>query len=123
MRETLYLQPMRIGKSHVELKIEIYEEAAGLFSSAVFEKQVFLIEPAFLSGVGEESERRGMVSLFLEDPFYNTAEIRSQTPGETLSLTLEVIQKQLLSSGEKIEYLRDLAKKRRKSTREKTSEG
>lgn len=36
LHETLYLEPMQVGESHVELKVEIYENAGGEYSSAVF---------------------------------------------------------------------------------------
>jgi len=99
---------MRIGESHIELKVEIYEGTAGVFSSAVFAKEVFLIEPAFISGISRKVERRGMVSLFVEDPFYATRNIRASTELQALEATLQIIQGHLLKSGHSIEYLNDL---------------
>jgi hypothetical protein len=108
LNETLYLEPMRVGESHVELKIEVYANPAGTFLSTVFAKQVFLIEPAFLTGINQESERRGMVSIFIEDEFYDTTAIRANTVAGAIDATLKVIEEQLLKSGEAIEYLSDL---------------
>ena len=109
LRETLYLEPMRVGESHIELKIEVYEDATGNFSSLVFAKEVFLIELAFLTGVIEqEADRRGMVRLFVEDLFYDTTQIRTTTLLEAVEATIEMIHQQLLKSGEPIEYLSDL---------------
>ncbi|HWN97619.1 MAG TPA: hypothetical protein VNT99_21500 [Methylomirabilota bacterium] len=108
LRETLYLEPMRVGKSHVELKVEIYEDANGKFSSAVFASEVFLIESAFLEGIAEGEERRGMVTLFVEDEFYDTGGIRTSSISEAVDATLHIIHDQLLKSGKPIEYLSDL---------------
>jgi len=108
LRETLYLEPMQVGKSQVELKIEIYEDAKGEFSSAVFASEVFLIESAFLTGIAEGEERRGMVTLFVEDKFYDTSSLRASSVAEAVDATLQIVHKQLLKSGEPIEYLSDL---------------
>ena len=108
LRETLYLEPMQVGKSHVELKVEIYENAKGEFSSAVFRSEVFLIESAFMTGIAEGEERRGMVTLFVEDKFYDTSGLRTSSVAEAVDATLQIIQEQLLKSGEPIEYLSDL---------------
>lgn len=108
LRETLYLEPMRVGESHVELKIEIYENAKGKFSSAVFASEVFLIESAFLTGIAEGEERRGMVTLFVEDKFYDTSSLHASSVVEAVDATLQIVHTQLLKSGEQIEYLSDL---------------
>ena len=109
LRETLYLEPMRVGESHIELKIEVYEDATGSFSSLVFAKEAFLIENACLTGVIEqEADRRAVVRLFVEDLFYDTTQVRTRTSLEAVEATIEIIHQQLLKSGEPIEYLSDL---------------
>ncbi len=108
LRETFYLEPMQVGKSHVELKVEIYENAKGEFSSAVFASEVFLIESAFLTGIAEDDERRGMITLFVEDKFYDTSGLRASSVAEAVHATLQIVHEQLLKSGEPIEYLSDL---------------
>jgi len=108
LRETIYLEPMQVGQSHVELKIEICENDKGEFSSAVFAGEVFLIESAFLTGIAEGEERRGMVTLFVEDKFYDTSGLRASSVAEAVDATLQIIREQLLKSGEQIEYLSDL---------------
>ena len=108
LRETLYLEPMRVGESHIELKVEIYENAKGQFSSGVFASEVFLMESAFLTGIVERGERRGMVALFVEDKFYDTSSLRASSVAEAVDATLQIVHKQLLTSGEPIEYLSDL---------------
>lgn len=105
LRETLYLEPMQVGKTHVELKVEVYENVRGEFTSGVFASEVFLIEGAFMTGITDGEERRGMVTLFVEDKFYDTSALRAATCEEAINATLEIIRAQLLTSGHPIEYL------------------
>jgi hypothetical protein len=107
LRETIFLEPMRVGDSHIELKIEIYENTDGIFTSLVLVKRVFLIEPAFSTGI-EESECRGMYPIFVDDLFYDTSHIRRKSVIDAIDATILIIYEQLLKSGEFIEYLSDL---------------
>ena len=118
LHSTFFLEPMRVGESHIELKVEIYEMSDGLFSSSVFAKRAFLFEEAYLSGIEKESERRGMVEMFVEDQFYDTTKICCKTCLEALEKTLQMIREQLLKSGESIEYLSDLKDSNKQSEEE-----
>ena len=106
--ESLYLEPMQVDKSQVELKVEIYADANGEFTSVVLAKEVFLLEAAFLTGIDEGEERRGLVPLFVEDAFYDTSGIRATNIESAVKATLEMIREQLLKAGKPIEYLADL---------------
>lgn len=88
--------------------MEIYADANGEFTSVVLAKEVFLLEAAFLTGIDEGEERRGMVPLFVEDAFYDTSGIRATNIESAVKATLEMIREQLLKAGKPIEYLADL---------------
>ena len=62
--ETVYLSPLRVGESHVELKIEVYELASGLFSAAVFALEFFNLEN---TPVPPRKSRRFAVKRFLPE--------------------------------------------------------
>lgn len=49
-----------------------------------------------------------MVTLFVEDKFYDTSGLRASSVAEVVDATLQIIREQLLKSGEPIEYLSDL---------------
>lgn len=95
LSETIYLAPFWIGKSCVELKIEIYETSKGIFTSKIFASEVFLIEPAFLSGIPAGEERRGMITLFVEDKFYETRNISARSKLNAINETLEMIYEKI----------------------------
>lgn len=107
VRETIYLEPMVVGQSSIDLKVEIYENENGKFTSSVFEKDTFLIEPAFFTGLPEDEDRRRMKSFYIEDEWYKTDGVCSSSVPEAIDATLKIIREQLLESGESIEYLSD----------------
>ena len=107
LRETIYLEPMIVGQSSIELKVEIYEDENGKFSSSVFDNETFLIEPAFLTGLPEDEDRRRMVTFFIKDEWYKTNGLCSSSVPEAIDATLKIIREQLLESGEPIEYSSD----------------
>ena len=106
--EIVDLEPIVLGETHVELRIEVYENASGVFTTTVFSKEVFLIESAFLSGPQTEQEKRGMYTVFVQDMYHDTSEIRAETAVAAINMTVHEIHKRLIHSGEKIQYLSDL---------------
>lgn len=101
VHETVYLEALRVGESHVELKVEIYELADGQFSAGVFALEFFNLEEVF----GTATLPKGVVPLYVLDEFYDTSSIKSATPSGALDLTRKLIHRKLSESGCQIEIL------------------
>ena len=101
--ETVYLLPLRVGESHVELKVEIYEMSDGFFSAAVFALEFFNLEntpvPPF------KSSEKGVVALYVRDEFYDTTSISARSPSEALQTAFQTIHNKLSGAGCDIEVL------------------
>ena len=108
LRESVILEPLLVGDSRIELKIEIYEALPSAFSSKVYSKETYLIEPAFMEGVPKEEDRRSMVDLFVEDLHYTKTGNSAISLDASLMEALHYIHAQLLKAGQPIEYIKDL---------------
>ncbi len=103
--ETVFLAPLRVGESHVELKIEVYETVTGLFSAAVFALEFFNLENTPVPPVSNQASIKGVVPLYVLDEFYDTTAISARSQSEALQAAFQVIHEKLTQAGCEIEVL------------------
>ena len=103
--EIVYLAPLRVGESHVELKVEVYEMASGLFSAAVFALEFFNLENTPVPAIGDQASIKGVVPLYVLDEFYDTTAISARSQAEALQAAFQLIHEKLSQAGCEIEVL------------------